>query len=102
MEQLLVTPVSAALTHSRNSASRNSAQAFGRTQLGGLRLITLLAFGWLIANVPTLMAQGTGAGGASSSGGSAPGGGATAGPGDDGTRHHGAPAVPAPGSDAVH
>src|SRR5262245_44216723 len=45
-----------------------------------MRLLTLLAFGWLIANVPTVMAQGTGAGGGSSSGGTARGGGATAGP----------------------
>jgi hypothetical protein len=45
-----------------------------------MRLLTLLAFGWLIANVPTVLAQGTGAGGGSSSGGTARGGGATAGP----------------------
>lgn len=45
-----------------------------------MRILTLLAFSWLIANVPTVMAQGTGAGGASSSGGSARGGGGTGGP----------------------
>jgi hypothetical protein len=61
-----------------------------------MRLLTLIAFGWLIANVPTVMAQGTGAGGASSSGGSARGGGATAGPGTT------APGTAAPTSPSVN
>ena len=56
-----------------------------------MRLLTLLALGWLIANVPTVMAQGTGAGGASSSGGSPRGGGGTAGPATT------APSTAAPG-----
>jgi len=56
-----------------------------------VRLLTLLALGWLIANVPTVMAQGTGAGGASSSGGSPRGGGGTAGPATT------APSTAAPG-----
>src|SRR5262245_65891578 len=67
--------------------------AIRRLQLGGpaMRLLTLLAFGWLIANVPTVMAQGTGAGGGSSSGGSPRGGGGTAGPATT------APSTAAPG-----
>ncbi len=68
-----------------------------------MRLLTLLAFSWLFANIPTTMAQGTGAGGASSSGGSARGGGtagsaatapSTAAPTSPSVN---APAVPAPG-----
>jgi hypothetical protein len=41
-----------------------------------MRVLILLAFSCLIANLPTAMAQGTGGGGASSSSGGARGGGA--------------------------
>ena len=61
-----------------------------------MRILTLLAFSWLIANVPAVMAQGTGAGGASSSGGSARGGGGAGGPA--GT----APSTAAPTSPSVN
>jgi hypothetical protein len=60
--------------------------------------LLLLAFIWLIANEPAVMAQGAGAGGASSSGGSARGGGGTTGPATAPTSPSvTAPAVPAPG-----
>ena len=68
-----------------------------------MRCLTLLAFSCLVANVPTVMAQGTGAGGASSSG-SARGGGGRAGPAATAPNTAAplspgvnAPAVPAPG-----
>jgi hypothetical protein len=69
-----------------------------------MRLLTLVAFAWLIANVPTVIAQGTGAGGASSGGGSVRGGGTAAGPGTTapGTAAPSpsvnAPGVPSPGN----
>ena len=69
-----------------------------------MRFLTLLAFGWLIASVSTVMAQSAGAGGASSSGGGARGGGGTAGPAATApstaaptSPSVNAPAVPAPG-----
>lgn len=72
-----------------------------------MRMLTLFAFGCLIANGPMAIAQGTGGGGASSSGGGARGGGATAGPGTTAPTAPGsaaptspsvnAPAAPAPG-----
>lgn len=80
-----------------------------RSRLGclAMRFLTFLAFGWMIACVPTAMAQGTGGGGASS-GGSARGGGGSAGatttpPGTAAPTAPSvnAPAVPSPGNSAL-